>query len=390
MTSPEHRGPLAVARRAQLLDALRREGTVRVSDLTDALGVTAATVRRDIAHLVREGHVRRVHGGATLAPPPDGEAFREATPDVGEQPPEPLRRWPEPPAPRSDATPTRTIAMLVPSLDYYWPDVVRGAEEAARGCGFGMVLRGSSYESDDDRPQLSRLIESTGVQGLLVAPNMNTPTAGSTLSWLTATGLPTVLVERNATVSPHHQIMESVVSDHALGAGLAVQHLASLGHRRVGLVLSRQSPTSPHIRRGWLEAAAECGLPVDDTVDAVVPSPRSPGWDENLDAILDRCQTTKTTALLVHADAEAMGLVQRFEERRLSVPHDLSVVAYDDEVAGLFSPALTAVRPPRRSIGRAAVDLLTARIVHPDRPTHRVIITPTLYVRQSSAPPAKP
>ena len=82
-----------------------------------------------------------------------------------------------------------------------------------------------------------------------------------------------------------------------------------------------------------------------------------------------------------------MALVQRCEERHLTVPGDLSVVAYDDEVAGLFSPALTAVRPPRLSIGRAAVDLLAARFVDPGRPTHRVVISPSLRLRESSAAP---
>ena len=66
MTVPDTRGPLAFTRRAALLEALHREGTVRVSELTDELGVTAVTIRRDIAQLAKDGLVRRVHGGATL------------------------------------------------------------------------------------------------------------------------------------------------------------------------------------------------------------------------------------------------------------------------------------------------------------------------------------
>jgi DNA-binding LacI/PurR family transcriptional regulator len=53
----------------------------------------------------------------------------------------------------------------------------------------------------------------------------------------------------------------------------------------------------------------------------------------------------------------------------------------------MFSPALTAVRPPRRSIGRAAVRLVADRLADPDRPTHRVVISPDLRVRDSTAPP---
>ncbi len=368
MSQPDPRGPLAVTRRAQLLDALRRQGTVRVSELTETLGVTAVTIRRDITQLADEGLVRRVHGGATLIAPVD-----DPDDDGAAVPAEPSA--------------ARTVGMLVPSLDYYWPGVVRGAEQAARRHQMRVLLRGSSYETDDDRPQLERLVGQLGVDGLVVAHRPDAPTAKLTTDWLVSLDIPVVLVERSATVGAHHALMESVVSDHALGAAMAVRHLASLGHRRVGLVLSRFSPTGPHIRRGWLEAAAECGFDPASTVEAFVPNPGTADWDDTVESILDQCQSTGTTALLVHADAEAIALVQRCEERGLSVPRDLSVVAYDDEVAALFSPPLTAVRPPRQSIGQAAVDLVAARLADPGRPTHRLVISPSLRIRESTAPP---
>jgi len=372
MSTLDTRGPLPVTRRAQLLEALQRQGTVRISELTAELGVTPVTVRRDIAQLASEGLVRRVHGGAIWM-----------TPEAGGDEVEPT-------APAADQLALRSVGMFVPSLDYYWPEVVRGAEEEARIHGLRIVLRGSSYETDDDRPQLARLIEQAGVEGLVIAPRMDVPSAADTITWLASTGVPVVLVERSATVGPHHALVESVVSDHALGAAMAVRHLAALGHRAVGLVTSAQSPTSPHVRRGWLEAALECGFDATTTVNASVPVPRSSDWDAALDRILDDCLRTGTTALLVHADAEAMAIVQRCEERGRSVPGDLSVVAYDDEVAGLFSPALTAVRHPRQSIGRAAVQLLAARLAEPERPTHRVVISPSLRIRESSAEARRP
>ncbi len=367
MNASETRGPLQVTRRAQLLEALQQDGVLRVSDLTDLLGAAAVTIRRDIAQLAAEGLVRRVHGGvALLESDEDGQA-----PD---------------PAGGAQWVDGRPLGMLVPSLDYYWPDVARGAEEAARELRARIVLRGSSYETEDDRPQLARLVERLNVDGLIVAPRMDAPTSERTIEWLAGTGIPVVLIERTATVGPHHSVVESVVSDHALGAAMAVRHLAALGHRRVGVALGEHSPTSPHVHRGWLEAITECGLDAAATVDAVVPA-RHAAWDAALDEVLDRCLATRTTAIVVHADAEAIALVQRCEERRLSVPGDLSVVAYDDEIAGLFSPPLTAVRPPRRSIGRAAVRLVTDRLADPDLPAHRVIISPSLTIRESSAPP---
>jgi DNA-binding LacI/PurR family transcriptional regulator len=156
------------------------------------------------------------------------------------------------------------------------------------------------------------------------------------------------------------------------------------------VALAKPSPTGPHVHRGWLEAATECGLDVAATVDARIPDARDPECAAALDDVLDRCLATGTTALLVHADPEAIALVQRCEERRIEVPGRLSVVAYDDEVAGLISPALTAVRPPRRSIGRAAVRLVADRLADPGRPAHRVVISPSLRIRASTAAPTTP
>jgi DNA-binding LacI/PurR family transcriptional regulator len=371
MSEFDARAPLAVARRAQLLDALQREGTVRVGELTELLGVTTATVRRDIAQLAREGLVRKVHGGAALVSADDPVAEHDA------------------PASAESGT-AGYVGMLVPSIDYYWPEVARGAEEEAKAHGMRVMLRGSSYETTDEQPQLARLVRQPGVRGLVIAPSMSAPTAASTVAWLASLPLPVVLVERAAVVEPHHAVMESVVSDHALGAAMAVRHLASLGHRRVGLVLGHGSPTSPHIRRGWLEAAIECGFSPDSTIDVDIPDARSGKWDNALDAALDACLSSGTTALLVHADAAAMAIVQRLEERGVSVPGKFSVVAYDDEVAGMFTPPLTAVRPPRASVGRAAVGLVAARLADPGRPTHRVVLSPTLRVRDSTAPPPAP
>ena len=157
---------------------------------------------------------------------------------------------------------------------------------------------------------------------------------------------------------------------------------------KVGLVLDRRSPTSPHVRRGWVEAAAECRLDVESTVDLTVPDARDPTFDAVLDEVLDRTLSTGTTALVVHADAQAIALVQHCEERHVAFPGDLSIVAYDDEVAGLFSPPLTVVRQPTYRLGQTAAHLVMQMIrgepVEPPPP-----LAVELIVRAScSAPPA--
>ena len=90
------------------------------------------------------------------------------------------------------------------------------------------------------------------------------------------------------------RVLESVVTDHALGAVMAVRHLVSLGHRNVGIVLAELSPTTPHIHRGWLGAAADCDVDPAAAVDVRVPDAPSPACATALDGILDRCLATGT------------------------------------------------------------------------------------------------
>ncbi|WP_029150788.1 substrate-binding domain-containing protein [Microbacterium indicum] len=359
--APDPSGPLGASRRDRILDALARDGEVRVSQLAADLGAAAVTLRRDLQQLEADGLLTRVHGGAV--PPAGGVAARPATRGSGR------------------------IGVLVPSLDFYWPDIVRSIESAARDRGYAMLLRGTSYDMQDERPVLARMLEAGDVAGLVVAPNTDTEFAPDVIAWLEQSGVPFVLAEREAARRPLGTPLESVATDHALGAILAARHLAALGHRKVGLLISRSSPTSRKIIAGWTAACRELGLTPDDHVERILPDRGDAAFSRAVEAVLDAVLAAGVTALLVHSDREAMALVDLALARGLAVPGDLSVIAYDDEYAELFTPALTGVAPPRAAIGRAALDLLAARIADPARPVHRLTISPELNVRDSTGEP---
>lgn len=277
--------------------------------------------------------------------------------------------------------------MLVPSLAYYWPGVLRSMETTGRELGYEVILRGASYELQDERPVLGRLLKSPDVKGLIVAPNTDTAHADDVVRWLDGCPVPVVLVERDATLEPEGSPLESVTTDHALGAVLAARNIPELGHKKVGLILSRYSPTSRKITDGWLRACESLGLTTADHFEQLLPDRTGLDFSDVVNATLETALTNGVTALLVHSDPEAMAFVDLALNRGISVPGDLSVIAYDDEVAQLFTPALTAVSPPRAGVGEAAVRLLVERIRNPQRPIHRVQLNPDLIIRSSTAAP---
>lgn len=354
--------PVPGTRQAAVLDTVLQRKMVRLSDLAQEFGVRPVTIRRDVTALANAGLVQRVHGGVAAA----GQSLTHGTSKVRRQ--------------------NERIGALVPSLEFYWPDVMRGAEAEATRLGLRMVLRGSVYHATDERDDINQLIDSE-VTGLLLAPTVVGSGGHVIREWLAEAPVPVVLMERTANVGPMRRSVESVVTDHARGAAMAVHYLASLGHRRIGVALNAQSPHVAQIRTGWESACAERGLESTGVTDIAIPERRDADYDRTMASIVDTARETGTTALIVHSDPEAVRVVQSAQEHGLSIPGDLSIISYDDQVATLATPSLSAVRPPRRTIGRTATNLLAERLSDPDRPPHRVQVSPRLTVRDSSGPP---
>ncbi|MFB7400628.1 substrate-binding domain-containing protein [Streptomyces rubiginosohelvolus] len=366
---------LASERQEFILATVRERGTVRLADLVERLGVTAVTVRRDVTILADRGLVSRVHGGVTLpyrGPTADERATRGVF----------THGW----------LPDQAfVGMVVPTVEYYWPAVIQGAQSAVAAAGGRLVLRASAYDAAEDRRQITGLLD-RGVRTLLVAPT-NTGEAGQDLlRWLGSLNVPAILVERLPPPALPTLPLDAVTTAHSLGAGLAVRHLVTLGHHRIAYITARFSPTTKALREGWRETITSLGLPSHDGLAHDVPPYGSPGWADAYDAALRSCREAGATALFVHSDGEAVGLVERAHEHGLAVPEDLAVITYDDEVAAAADPPLTAVRPQKHRLGVLAAEMALARAVDPvERPVHRVELWPNLIIRAScggSAPVA--
>ncbi|MFJ2054951.1 LacI family DNA-binding transcriptional regulator [Streptomyces sp. NPDC087908] len=348
-------------RHQAILRRLREEGSLRVSDFAAELGVSPVTVRRDVEVLADRGLVARVHGGAML---PEAWAETAATADAVPALPGRGRE--------------RVIGLVVPSADYYYPEVIKGAREAAAARNARLVLDISGYDAAEERAQVESMI-GDGVDGLLVVPT-------GPRGWYEHLPVPVVIVERRPE-SDETAGIDHVVSDHVHGARLAVRHLAEAGRTRLALLVRGTSPTARWIVEGFdagvRAAGLDAPLPVSvlDTGDA---GPGSPEYDDPVEELLDAVAAGRVDAVVAHPDNHALALLRRLRARSVQVPGDVAIVAYDDEVAGLADVPLTAVAPAKHEVGASAVELLIRRIDQPDAPRHRLFVLPRLRVRASS------
>ncbi len=357
-------------RKELILRELAMRGSLNAAGFAAKAGISGMTVRRDLAALADQGLLVRVHGGAVAAP---------------ESAPGPQRN---PKTPRPRRLPLATIGMVVPSASYYFPGVIRGAEAAAQEGGVRLVLGVSNYSAQEEQRQLRRLLDN-GVDGILVTPSEAALAGTDTLALLAGAGVPVVVVERSLDGALDDGDLESVRSDHVRGAEIAVNHLLSLGHRKVALCLREGSPTASQLAAGYELAMQRAGIARDESLVHTLTRPRSDpaGHQAMVGSILDGFAAEGVTAAIIHSDEDALQFTTSCQERGIRVPEDFAIVAYDDEIAALGSVPLSAVAPPKFDVGYQALLMCLNRIGGRRGGTaalQRVSLSPTLVVRDST------
>lgn len=168
------------------------------------------------------------------------------------------------------------------------------------------------------------------------------------------------------------------------GARTAVEHLTSLGHRRIGMVAGRpSSPAGAARLHGFKAALSEAGIAEDPTLI------RSSDFDytEGVRAARSLLKLqSPPTAIFAASDSQALGVLEAARQLNVAVPGQLSVVSFDDTaVAATSSPPLTAVRQPFEALGRVATQTLLETAAGQRPEVERVELATTLTVRQSTA-----
>lgn len=348
-------------RRELALQEIKDTGFLHAAEFARRHGVSRATIWRDIDELVRRGLVVKVHGGAGA--PPESVAVTSR-----------LRR------PQT----ALVIGMQVPSDTYYFAEVSAGAREACDGLGVQLVVAVSGYFSDQDETESIRGLVAAGADGLLLSPSgpRTFRDGGVASALLRSVQVPGVLVDREPAglAGPS---WAAVSTAREAGVHAAVEHLADLGHRRIGfLTTMTQSPVRSAIMSGYRSAMADVLDLAPGEVDGWVWSERAPAA-----TLLSQLLDADLTAVVVFNDAVAVNLALAARAAGVDIPGRLSIVSYDHGPAASASPTLTAVHPPRREIGALAARLLLNHLAGGgELGGRRISVEPRLVVGESTGP----
>lgn len=273
---------------------------------------------------------------------------------------------------------TGSVIALVPNLaNPFFSQILAGLASVLSQAHYGLLLADTQMGPDPDA-RLIHFLRSGQADGLILFDGMLSPQA------LDMPGRPPVVMACEWMDSD----LPVVRVENAGGATLAVAHLASLGHIRIGHVLGPRGNVLTQARlRGFCDGMAQHGLTVRDewlfagdfSMDSGAAVARH--WLQ---------MTDRPTALFFASDEMAVGFLGAVQHAGVSVPGDISIVGFDNiAVVEHLTPALTTIRQPRTLIGERAAEVLLGLIDRGDLTGPSETIPVELIRRKSAAPPPR-
>lgn len=270
---------------------------------------------------------------------------------------------------------TSTIGVIVPEIsNSFYAGVLMSIEKVLSAEGYSMILGLSHYQTEMERHYLDLFI-SKRVDGLICFSNILIGDA----SYPQLASYPAVLVDFKDSV----QNVDLVASDNHYGVRLALEHLISLGHKKIAFVTDDMT-TSARLQ-AYRAYMGQHGLICDPFIVYAKQHYEEGGY-HSIQTLLSLQE--RPTAVLFTNDYMALGALKAAKEQNVSVPEDISVVGFDDStLLDYLIHSITTVRQPKHLLGERAARLLLQRIEGGmDHPKERVIITPELIVRNSTGP----
>jgi LacI family transcriptional regulator len=272
------------------------------------------------------------------------------------------------------------VGLLVPAISNdVFSRIAEVLEQELRRDGVGLVIVSSGWDPAGERLALESLV-ARRVDALVISlVDERSPHLGDLLASITR---PVVLLDREVPgVSA-----DVVLTDQRGAIADALEHLSSLGHHSVGL-----ATISTDVRPGREAASAyeasSARLGLVSVAEVVVPYDRidrRSGW-----SLAETMLAGGATAVVCCVpNSVTAGVLEYLEHHGLSVPDDVSLVAFDEsELASVKQPRLTVISRSIDDLARHASAMVESRLAEPGLPPRTEVVRMTLEVRGSTAAP---
>lgn len=224
-------------------------------------------------------------------------------------------------------------------------NAVRGAEDAALRHGYTLVISESQESTALETSTIQKV--QAAVDGMVM---VTTRLEDDQLRDLNE-HKPVVLMNRVV------KGISDVVPQIEPGIIEAIEHLASLGHKRLAYISGPKNSWMNNTRWKLLMKHA-----VSSGMNIVEIGPNNPSLDAGRETF-ERVQAAGVTAVIAYNDLMAIGFMQEAVSRGVSIPKDLSIVGFDNIFGSDFTyPSLTTVAMPLTQTGDLAIETILTLI----------------------------
>ncbi len=283
---------------------------------------------------------------------------------------------------------SHTVGVMVFDMtDPYCTLVLRGIENTLYQASYLPILTDVHNERSRFERYLEMLLDRR-IEGLIVLANWLFLDI-NLLADLEKSSIPTALIGHEL----KGDSMSSVIVDNEVGGYAALEHLYSLGHRKVAVIRGPKTLCDSSPRwRGIRNCARKHGLELDDRLMLDLPESRDPhsGFAAGQKLTEDLIkQSRQFTALLAFDDMTALGAIRALDKHGRRVPEQCSVIGFDDVApSALCTPPLTTVRQPMEAMGAGAVGIvlqgINSVLEKREVAAHHRKVAPELVVREST------
>lgn len=276
---------------------------------------------------------------------------------------------------------SKTLLVLVSDItNAFFASFFKGIEEEAREHDYVVLIGDTSEDTETERVYTDMLLMNQA--GGMILNNLRIPEDLLPSDKEGAYSGPPLV-----SCGGHRELeLPTVRIGDEQGGRLAAEHLLGLGHTNIVQVCGSLN-IPPFERRylGFRDALLKAG--VDPQDERRIFGELSIGFGQSAAKSLV-ASGNLPTAVFVHNDETATGLLHGLSQAGLRVPEDISVIGYDDmPYSAVFNPGLSSIRLPRREWGKLAARKLIAVLEHQPGAKDAHIIEPTLIVRDSTAAP---
>jgi len=273
---------------------------------------------------------------------------------------------------------SKVVGVVVPDIaSLLFPPILEGIEATLLQHGYMTIVANTANDPERERTLLAEMV-GRQVDGLILATaTLNDPAFED---WVSGPA-PVVLMNRR----DERGGAPAVINDDMRGIGMAVAHLAELGHKRIAHIAGPQ-----HLSTGVMRARGFQVAMREQLGDASPPSVEAEAFSRaagRAACLLLLDQVPGITGIVAANDLLALGCYDALRERGLRCPDDVSITGYNDApFMDLVSPPLTTVRIKQREMGAEAARLLLLRMEGQEVAAD-VLLRTELVKRQSTGAP---